>query len=223
MSQLAIKATDLTYRVPGQTLLESINLTVSCGESLTIVGPSGSGKTTLLNCLAGLVNPSEGDVQIGGETLRALNSASRARLRLNSIGMIYQFGELIPELTVIENILLPAILAGVRPSVHSPRAESLMESLNIAKLSSRITIDLSGGERQRVGIARALILSPSLILADEPTGALDSSSAARTADILFELPVAHDCALVVVTHDSAIARRSQRMSSLEAGQLTDVA
>lgn len=223
MSWLAIQATNLTYRVPGETLLDSINLTVSCGESLAIVGPSGSGKTTLLNCLAGLVDPSEGDVQIGGETLRTLSKSGRARLRLDSIGMIYQFGELIPELTVSENILLPAILAGVKPSIYNRHADNLMDSLGIAGLSSRVTIDLSGGERQRVGIARALIRRPSLVLADEPTGALDSLSAARIAEILFGLPSSQDCALIVVTHDQTIARRSQRMASLEAGQLADVA
>lgn len=223
MGVLAIRSQGLTVRLGDRALLRSLDLSVDRGESVAIVGPSGSGKTTLLNCLAGLLDPSEGLVYVGDVAFTSLRPAARTQLRLTSIGMVYQFGELLPELSVMENVVLPAMLAGRPAAVYRERALQLLADLGIAKLAGRAGADLSGGERQRAGVARALMLMPSVVLADEPTGSLDRKAAARIADVLFGLPVQNACGLVIVTHNEAIAERSDRILRLDAGRLVDSA
>lgn len=218
----ALAARDLTYRLGNRSLLRSIDLSVGRGESVAIMGPSGSGKTTLLNCLAGLIPPDEGDVLVDGVSLTALTSAAKARVRLSKIGMIYQYGELLPELSVVDNVTLPAMLAKCSFDIQA-RASTVLDDLGLATLRDRPAVDLSGGERQRVSVARALILSPLIVLADEPTGSLDAKGAASIADMLFALPGECDCALVVVTHNDEIAKRSDTVMTLSSGRMVAAA
>lgn len=220
---MAIRSQGLTVRLGERTLLRSLDLSVDRGESVAIVGPSGSGKTTLLNCLAGLVEPGEGQVYLADVALWSLRPGARTQLRLTSIGMVYQFGELLPELSVIENVVLPSMLAGIPATEFRERALRLLADLGIAKIAERAAADLSGGERQRAGVARALMSMPAVVLADEPTGSLDRKAAARIADVLFDLPARNDCGLVVVTHNEDIAKRSDRTLRLDAGRLVNAA
>ncbi|MCI4063442.1 ABC transporter ATP-binding protein [Micromonospora sp. R77] len=218
----ALVVNDLAYEVDDRVLLNEVNLDVPAGCSVAIMGPSGSGKTTLLMCLAGLLPPAEGTVLVGGQDMTRASTRQRARIRLRDIGVVYQFGELIPEISPKENVALPALLAGTPTGQAYARAMHLLEQMRIAELAEAKTVTLSGGERQRVAIARALINEPLLVLADEPTGALDSDTAREVTDLLFALPEQQRCALVVVTHNHGVARAADLCVQLEAGYLSGV-
>jgi putative ABC transport system ATP-binding protein/lipoprotein-releasing system ATP-binding protein len=213
----AIHASDVQYRISGTTVLDGVDLKVGHGESVAITGPSGTGKTTLLLCLAGLVPIDAGRILIDGMDLRTLNSRAKAALRLRHIGIVYQFGELLPELTPIENVALPALLGGVGQRQATMKARELLDDLDVGALAGASTATLSGGERQRVAVARALVTDPTVVLADEPTGSLDREGADVVADLLFSLPGRYRCALVVVTHNDAVAARADRALALRSG------
>ncbi|WP_328822302.1 ABC transporter ATP-binding protein [Micromonospora rubida] len=219
---LAVHARGLRYSIADRVVFDEVDLEVSSGGSMAVMGPSGSGKTTLLMCLAGVLPLSAGQVRIGGTELTTLTPKARAALRLKSVGVVYQFGELLPELTPLENVALPALLAAVgRRRAHS-RAADLLRDLGVGDLADAPTATLSGGERQRVAVARALITEPAVMLADEPTGSLDRASADIVADLLFGLPEQYGCALIVVTHNDRIADRAEHRLSLDSGHLTTV-
>ncbi|SCL38845.1 lipoprotein-releasing system ATP-binding protein [Micromonospora pallida] len=218
-----LTARGLRLAMGNQTVLDEVDLTVQAGESVAVIGPSGSGKTTLLSCLAGLVEPDSGEVSVAGQPVTSVPKKRRAEIRLSAVGFVYQFGELLPELTVLENVLLPALLAGRPRASARDRATTLLDRLDLAGLADRSAAVLSGGERQRTAVARALINEPALLLADEPTGALDPAYVDSVADLLFSLPVDFGCALVLVTHNTAVARRAKRCLSLSDGTLTEVA
>jgi lipoprotein-releasing system ATP-binding protein len=210
-----LEVVDLRYRIDGRSILDDAGLTVDAGESVAVMGPSGSGKSTFLSCILGLVRPDRGEILVDGKDVTRLRGAKLARYRHDKIGMVFQFGELIPELSPWENVALPALLSRQNRRSAYERAESLLEELNVP-MTGRAD-RLSGGERQRAAVARALINSPDLIIADEPTGALDEKTRDQVAQLLFALPRKRNCALLLVTHDAAVAKAADRVVSLDQG------
>ncbi|MFE6595334.1 ABC transporter ATP-binding protein [Streptomyces sp. NPDC057781] len=208
----------LRYQAGDRIIFNSVDLEVSSGESVAISGPSGSGKSTLLMCALGLLKPDEGSVLVRSERMDRLSGRRLLRHRRESIGVVFQSGELLPELAPVENVAIAALLAGVPRAEAFARAERLLADLKLPA-GAVDTGALSGGERQRVAVARALINKPSLLLADEPTGALDSGTRETVADLLYSLPDRWNCGLVLVTHDHAVARRAQRRLLLQDGRL----
>lgn len=201
-------------------ILQPIDLQIAAGETVAIVGASGSGKSTLLSLLAGLDLASSGDVLIDNEKLSELNEEQRAKLRADKIGFIFQSFLLIPSLTALENVMLPAELAGNRQAEQQAR-----ELLGKVGLSERLTHypnQLSGGEQQRVAIARAFVGTPKILFADEPTGNLDAVTGQKVEDLLFQMNQESGTTLVMVTHDSDLAARCQRVLRMDAGRLSEV-
>ncbi|WP_429208504.1 ABC transporter ATP-binding protein [Aeromonas veronii] len=199
------------------TILEGINLQVNSGETVALVGASGSGKSTLLGLLAGLDLPSQGDIEILGKSLGELDEEGRARLRAEQIGFVFQSFLLLPTMTALENVMLPAELRGERDC--EPRARELLAAVGLGERLHHLPPRLSGGEQQRVAIARAFMTRPSLLLADEPTGNLDSKTGEKVIELLFELNRKHGTTLVVVTHDHQLAERCQRQLVMTASRL----
>lgn len=204
-------------------IFSGIDLCVESGESLAIVGASGSGKSTLLHIMGALDQPSAGRVLFQGQDLAAMDAAAKAHFRNKSIGFVFQFHHLLPEFSAVENVALPGIISGQNMSAIMPRAIELMERTGLGKrLYSRPAV-LSGGERQRTAIARALIMQPLAILADEPTGNLDGRSGAQVEQLLLELNRDLGMAMIVVTHNRDLARSMDRVLELKGGKLYETA
>jgi putative ABC transport system ATP-binding protein len=203
-----IQLDDVTKRYggAGRAALDGIGLEVAAGEAVAIMGPSGSGKSTLLNVVAGLDRPTRGAVTVGGERVDRLSETGLARFRRQQVGMIFQFFNLLDDLTVVDNVLLPAQLAGCPQRAARARAEELLDALRIGQHEHAYPARLSGGERQRVAIARALVNRPALLLADEPTGALDTEAGDRIGDVLLDINRAGQT-LLLVTHNPQLAAR----------------
>ncbi|MGL5530075.1 MAG: ABC transporter ATP-binding protein [Plesiomonas shigelloides] len=199
------------------TILEGIDLQVNSGETVALVGASGSGKSTLLGLLAGLDLPSVGSISILGQSLTELDEEGRAKLRAEQIGFVFQSFLLLPTMTSLENVMLPAELRGETDC--EPRARALLESVGLGDRLHHLPPRLSGGEQQRVAIARAFMTRPRLLLADEPTGNLDSKTGEKVIELLFALNREHGTTLVVVTHDRELASRCQRQVMMVAGHL----
>ena len=197
--------------------LDDVDLTVGRGEALALVGPSGSGKSTLLHLAGGLDRPDAGTIRVDGRDLAGLSVGERARLRRRQIGFVFQFFHLVPGLTVAENVGLPLLLDGRRD--RHGRVDDLLDRLGLAQRSRHESSQLSGGEMQRVAIARALVAEPALVLADEPTGNLDTAIGAVILDVLIGAVSEAGCALVMVTHDQAAAGRAGRTLHLRDGQV----
>lgn len=210
----------LRYEVGGRTLLDGVELSVSRGESVAVTGPSGSGKSTLLMCVLGLIKPRSGTITAAGQDITGLGSARLAQVRRETLSMVFQFGELLPELSPVENVALPVLLDGGRPKDAYRRAEELLGELGVPT-GSTPTGMLSGGERQRTAVARALITEPAVLLADEPTGALDPDAKESVAAHLFTAARDRGCALLVVTHDLSVADRADRRHELRGGLLAE--
>ncbi len=194
------------YDDDGRPAVHRVSIDVAPGEAVAIMGPSGSGKSTLLNLIAGLDRPSSGSVMVAGERIDGLSETGAARFRRRHIGMIFQFFNLLDDMTVIDNVLLPAQLGGLRPTRARARAEELLATLHIERHRDTYPARLSGGERQRVAIARALINGPTLLLADEPTGALDTATGEEIGELLLGLH-GSGLAMVIVTHNPSLAAR----------------
>jgi len=224
-----IVARKLTQRYPRSdgrpplTVLEGVDLSVAQGEVVAILGPSGSGKTTLLGLLAGLDRPSEGAVDLEGRALGPLDEDERAALRAESVGFVFQSFQLLPTLTALENVLVPLeLLPPTRahtPAEDDQRAAELLARVGLAERVDHYPSQLSGGEQQRVAIARAFANDPRVLFADEPTGNLDRETGHEIAELLFELNRERGTTLVIVTHDTEIAKRAQRIVRLDAGRV----
>jgi putative ABC transport system ATP-binding protein len=200
-------------------VLRDVSMTILQGERLALTGPSGSGKTTLLNCLGGIDRPDQGAVLVAGQDLTQMNGDALAQLRRERLGNIFQFFHLLPTLTVRENVEFPLLLLGVPALERTERANSLLNRVGIAHRAEALPSRLSGGEMQRCAIARALVHSPALILADEPTGNLDSINGANILELLQSLTDETATALVLVTHSAEAARICHRTVSLHDGVL----
>lgn len=198
-------------------ILQDIHLVINKGESVAIVGPSGSGKSTLLGLLAGLDEPSSGRIMLDNTDLTALDEDGRAVLRAEKLGFVFQSFQLLPTFTALENVMLPLELSA-HPQARQ-RAEEVLQRVGLAQRLQHYPSQLSGGEQQRVAIARAFASKPELLLADEPTGNLDSQTGQRIIDLLFELNAEQDTTLVLVTHDRALADRCGRILELQDGRL----
>jgi putative ABC transport system ATP-binding protein len=211
-----------TYdRAGGPPALEEVTLAIEGGEFTAIMGPSGSGKSTLLNLVAGVDRPSSGRVRVAGEDLGGLSEARLARFRRARLGFVFQFFNLLGNLTVLENVLLPAQLQGTRPAPATARAVELLAQLGITELADHYPARLSGGQQQRVAVARALINQPLLLLADEPTGALDTHGGGQVMELLEGLNREGQTVLLV-THDAKLAtRHAGRVVTLVDGRVDD--
>ena len=221
MTSHLIEVDAVTKRVSGVsgdlTILHDISFTLAAQESVAIVGASGSGKSTLLSILAGLDVPSSGTVRLRGQDLFALDEDGRAAVRGAELGFVFQSFQLLPNLTAIENVMLPLELHGVRDA--RAQAAAMLERVGLAERLGHYPRVLSGGEQQRVALARAFVQRPALLLADEPTGSLDFATGAQVMALMFELNREAGTTLVLVTHDTAIAERCDRQLRIEAGRL----
>jgi len=201
--------------------LDGVSIHVDTGEFVAVMGPSGCGKSTLLHMLGGLDRPSEGIVKIDGQDLSSLNDDELTDLRREHIGFIFQFFNLIPTLTALDNTALPLVLGGMKPRDAQVRAEEWLEKLEVADRKTHRPEELSGGQRQRVAIARSLVTDPTLILADEPTGNLDSKAAQEFAALLRETVDRWDRSILLVTHDPRISSYADRILQMEDGRITE--
>ncbi len=222
MSEVLLSARGLSkvYSQGDQELeiLKSVDLDVSAGESLCILGASGAGKSTLLHILGTLDRPTSGQLFYRGENLLYKSDQELARFRNQKIGFVFQFHHLLAEFTALENIMIPARIAGVSASDCKRRAGHLVEVLGIESRQTHYPSELSGGERQRVAVARALMREPEILFADEPTGNLDKENCRRVQDLFFELKARLNLSLVVVTHDAQFASRFPRRLLMEDGR-----
>jgi putative ABC transport system ATP-binding protein len=216
-----IELLDVSKQVPSGsetlTILHSLNLTIPDGQFISIVGPSGSGKSTLLGLIAGLDAPTSGDIKIDGESIVAMSEDALAQLRGKKIGFVFQSFHLIPSLTAFENVLVPLEIAGVRDA--KARAEQLLVDVDLTARASHYPSQLSGGEQQRVAIARAFANDPSILLADEPTGNLDSYNGRHIFDLMVEIHQRRAATLILVTHDHGLAERADRAIALSDGRV----
>src|SRR5262249_17884550 len=199
------------------TILDGVSLEVGAGEFVAVTGPSGSGKSTLLGLIAGLDRPTGGSIKVDGVELASLNEDALAQLRLAKIGYVCQSFPLIPTLTAVENVAVPLDLAGVGDS--AARAGALLEEVGLKMRVGHYPAELSGGEQQRVALARAVANGPSLLLADEPTGNLDSATGTQIIDLLVGLHRRHGTTLILVTHDPALAAHAHRIVELRDGRV----
>jgi len=200
------------------TIVRRASFSVAAGEAVAILGASGSGKSTLLGLLAGLDVPSEGRVLVDGEDLFALSEDGRAKLRARMVGFVFQSFQLLPALTALENVMLPLELAGGADA--AARARRVLARVGLAERLGHYPRQLSGGEQQRVAVARAFVTEPALLFADEPTGNLDSATGEQVIDLLFEMNRERGTTLILVTHDSDLARRCDRRLHISAGEIT---
>jgi putative ABC transport system ATP-binding protein len=217
-----VEARDI-HKAFGQTpALRGANVTVGPGEIFAIMGPSGSGKSTLLHCLAGIFTPDQGDVLFDGQVVNAMSEADRTRLRRTAFGFVFQFGQLVPELTAADNVALPLLLNRTKRRVAYKTADTWLDKLGVGDKGSRRTGELSGGEAQRVAVARALALAPKVIFADEPTGSLDSLTGEKVMDLLTDLARQQGATVVLVTHDARVAAYADRVATVRDGIVSAV-
>lgn len=202
-------------------VLAGIDFRVERGEIVALLGSSGSGKSTLLNLMAGLMKPTEGSILIAGRPIEKMSENELAVFRRTHIGFIFQSYELIPHLTVRENVELPLVFQGEKAKSRRERANALLARVGLAGKTELFPSQLSGGQQQRVSIARSLITEPAVVFADEPTGNLDTKTEAEIIDLLIELNVNHGITFVIVTHEHEVARRTKRIIQLRDGRLVE--
>jgi lipoprotein-releasing system ATP-binding protein len=223
MSDLTVR--DITKIYPTQaedlTVLDHVSFEMNRGDNVAIIGPSGAGKSTLLQILGTLDTPTSGEMELAGQNPFLLKETAQARFRNQHIGFIFQDHHLLPQWNVLENTLLPALAFGKPTAEHVQRAQSLLHRVGLAERITHLPSQLSGGERERVAVARALLLKPTLVLADEPTGNLDSDNAQTIGELLLEVPKEQDAILIVVTHSLELAQRMSRCLELRKGKLRE--
>jgi putative ABC transport system ATP-binding protein len=224
MSLSIIKAISVSKSVISNetdlSILKDITFDVVAGETVAIVGTSGAGKSTLMALLAGLDIVSSGEIELLGQPLSQLNDEQRAQIRSESIGFVFQSFLLIPSLSALENVTLPAILRGEGEDIE--KAKQLLASVGLTGRETHLPAQLSGGEQQRVALARAFMTQPKILFADEPTGNLDEHTAENIIELLFEMNRDHGTTLVLITHDANLAKRCDRTLSIHSGQLQEV-
>ena len=212
---------DKTYAANGVRVhaLRDVDLRIGRGEMVAVMGPSGSGKTTLLNCLSGLDEFDGGEVFVGGESISGMSDRKRTRFRAQKMGFIFQTYNLIPVLSAVENVELPLLVAGAKLREARRRAMSVLEKVGVPEQAHKRPSEMSGGQQQRVTVARALVNSPTIVWADEPTGALDSETSAEIVDLLVNLNREQGQTFVLVTHDASVARRAHRIVRMRDGRI----
>ena len=218
---LTIKNLEKVYVTDSEKLavLKGLNLNVEKGSKIAVVGESGSGKSTLLNIIGGIDNATSGSVQAGEWEVTSLSEAKMSEYRSHFLGLIFQFHYLLKDFTALENVYMPALIAGLSKKEAIERAEGLLADVGVADRKDHLPSQLSGGERQRVAVARALINDPSLILADEPTGNLDPANAEKIGSLLFSMADKYKKTLILVTHDMKLASNGDRQFSIVEGRL----
>lgn len=214
-----LRADDVHFSYDGTAVLNGISMQVDPGETVALLGPSGSGKSTLLYCLAGILVPTEGRVTFDGRALSEVGDKQRTLIRRRSFGFVLQFGRLMADLTAAENVSFPLRLLGTRRGPAEEAARAALETVGLGDKADRRAATLSGGEQQRAAVARALIHEPSVVFADEPTGALDSSNGAVVMDALLAMARVRGASVVLVTHDEAVAAAADRQVRLGDGRL----
>jgi putative ABC transport system ATP-binding protein len=217
-----VEARDVRLSFGPTPALRGATVTVAAGEILAVMGPSGSGKSTLLHCLAGILTPDDGEVWFGGRRIDDLGEAERSALRRDRFGFVFQFGQLVPELTAEENIALPLLLSGVRRRAALERAGAWFDRLDLGGLQGRRSGELSGGQAQRVALARGLVAGPEVLFADEPTGALDSLTGEHVMDLLVSVARDEGTTVVLVTHEARVAAYADREIVVRDGRVTSL-
>jgi len=212
-----LEGRDLTVSFGETSALRGATITVGTGEIVALMGPSGSGKSTLLHCLAGVLVPDAGSVRIGDLELSEASERKRSAFRLRSVGFVFQFGDLVPELTLVENVALPLQLNGVRPREADARARSVMADLGVLDVADRRAGAVAGGQAQRAAVARALVHRPKVIFADEPTGSLDTVAGEAVLDALVSLARDAGTSVLIVTHDNRVAAHADRLVTMRDG------
>ena len=220
---LLISGLEKTYETSGETLtvFKDLNMEVRRGERCVVVGKSGSGKSTLLNIIGGLDKATAGTVCVEGQIVSSMNEKQTVRYRKEFLGLIFQFHYLLKDFTALENVFLPAYMAGTPKKTAMQKAESLLLEVGLKDRLSHLPAELSGGERQRVAVARSLVNDPQLILADEPTGNLDPANAQAVGELLFSLSRNYGKTLILVTHDMNLASQGERQFFIEDGKLCE--
>ena len=221
MNENMIEVQDIHKSFGALEVLKGVNLRVKKGEIVAIVGKSGAGKTTLLQIIGTLDRPTKGKVLIEGNDVFALNDRDLAAFRNRHIGFIFQFHQLLPEFTALENVCIPAMIAREKESEYRPRAEKLLTDLGLQDRMGHKPNALSGGEKQRVAAARALMMNPNIILADEPTGSLDEKNKKELSDLLLQLRRKYGETILLVTHDKELAGIADRVIEIKDGAMTD--
>lgn len=217
-----LSAHDLRKTYGSTPALDGASFSVHPGEVVAVMGPSGSGKSTLLHCLAGIITPDSGTITYAGRELSAMSDAERSALRRSEFGFVFQFGQLVPELTCVENVALPMRLNGIRRKAAERTAREWMERLEVDGIGAKRPGEVSGGQGQRVAVARALAASPKVIFADEPTGALDSLNGERVMQLLTDAARSANVAVVLVTHEARVAAYSDRDITVRDGRARDL-
>ncbi|MFD7640502.1 ABC transporter ATP-binding protein [Kitasatospora sp. NPDC059795] len=222
MTEPLIHARDVTLAFGETPALRGAELAVEAGEILAIMGPSGSGKSTLLHCLAGILTPDSGEILFDGRRIDNLGEQERSALRRDSFGFVFQFGQLVPELTAEENVALPLLLSGQRRAAALQRARGWFPKLGLDGLETRRSGELSGGQAQRVALARGLVAEPRVLFADEPTGALDSLTGEQVMDLMVGCARDQGTTVVLVTHEARIAAYADREAIVRDGRATSM-
>jgi putative ABC transport system ATP-binding protein len=215
-----LRAVDVGYSFGPTPALQGARLSVARGEIVAVMGPSGSGKSTLLHCLAGILPPQSGEIWFDGKRLDTLSDARRTQLRRTDFGFVFQFGQLVPELSAADNVALPLLLGGTRRKAAYAAATTWLNRLGLDGLEARRTGELSGGQAQRVAVARALVGRPQVLFADEPTGSLDSLTGEKVMDLLVDLVREEGTTVVLVTHDARVAAYADRAAVVRDGRVT---
>lgn len=221
--EVLLEAVELHKAYGPTPALDGARFAIRAGEVVAVMGPSGSGKSTLLHCLAGIVRPDSGEVRFRGRELTTMTDAQRSALRRGEFGFVFQFGQLVPELTCVENVALPLRLNGVKRKEAESRAVEWMSRLEVDDLAGKRPGEVSGGQGQRVAVARALVTGPSVVFADEPTGALDSLNGERVMQLLTAAARDTRAAVVLVTHEARVAAYSDREVVVRDGKARDMA